>query len=354
MQKVFLGSWGHARLDPSIRLSRSSKEENWRWYPDYNDGAKAGELFGEDEEKALTKFSIPPLTRAFSGGFDYYPFLLYDKVVMDKMGYEMMIESQDPSSPIAHWVTPDTSKILEELKGHGIIQIEDYSTQLKRLNIPAVLNNLLIEDIEDEAVLSACLSSMQLWKSYLEEILRIDPSRSMQITRTISRIVEAIKAIKNKHAYTVPDIAVYLYECLGDINATLLLAQVHQIPIYDWDSYLPFYQFKLSRMLQSQANVLDHRSEQLNKLMEVFVPRFYIRSSEQIMAIRENKRFAAVRVLLSQPLFDDAEELIREATHDMLQIKERTEKFSKMLKWATFPLQFLPLPNLACLQLKKP
>ena len=92
MDKVLLGGWGHSHLNPGIyaydfwwETGLRSGAIYWRPKSDIEQIYATGQTFSETPypHNVFDEFSIPPHSRAFEGGFDFYPFLLYQKVVMD-------------------------------------------------------------------------------------------------------------------------------------------------------------------------------------------------------------------------------------------------------------------------------
>ena len=230
--------------------------------------------------------------------------------------------------------------------------LEDYSVQLERTEVSELLSNFLQNDIADKNVLSACMTSMKLWQSYLMNIAEVDEERAKRIkNKIIPRLEDAQQAIHEGYAHAIPDIGTYLYECLGDVDSTLFLAQTHDLPIYDWESYMPFYEYKLTKMKGYKNSVsLDRASGALQQLLEIFVPKFRIRSTDDIMSIRSDKKFLAVQSVVSQTeLNENTDELVREAANGILQMKEAQESFNKIVKWVTVPLDFLPIPAVGTL-----
>ncbi len=350
MSRVLLGGWGHSHLDPGIyaydywwETGLRAGTRYWRSKRDVE------QIFPEGNYpyNIFDKFSIPPHSRAFEGGFDYYPFLLYDEVVMDVSSYNYILNAPLSSSHFPCWFSPNTVQILEELRANNIIILEDYSSQLRQPEVSKLLSQLLQEDMMDTGILLACIDSMSLWQNYLLESSGINGFRSAHIrTNIIPRLEKAQQAIKGGYTHAIPDIGTYLYECLGDINSTLFLAQMYDIPIYDWESYNPFYAYKLFKLSNSgKVFSLDYSSQKFQQLIEVFVPNFRLNSASEILDIRSNKKFAAVRNLLSKKDLDsDIDELLHEATDGILKMKEAQESFSKVMKWITLPLDFLPFP----------
>lgn len=361
MDKVLLGGWGHSHLDPSIYIYDFHWETGFRagalyWRPKN----KVEEIFALGQSFSNTpypynifeRFSIPPLSRAFEGGFDFYPFLLYKEVVMDTASYQYILDASQPSSELPRWFSPNIAEILEKLRENGILILENYSSHFEQPDVSFSLSQHLQKDIADRQILSACLASMELWQSYLLEVSQTDEKRADRIrTVMIPRLEKAQEAIQDDYAHAVPDIGIYLYECLGDVNSTLFLAQVQDLPIYDWESYVPFYEYKLNKMKGDRNGVsLDHASNTLRRLLEVFVPKFQIRSVDDIMEIRSDKHFLEVRSVLSQEEYSgDTEELLHAATDGILQMKEAQDSFNKIVKWVTLPLDFLPVPAVGTL-----
>jgi len=247
MDKVLLGGWGHSHLDPGIYAYDTWWETGLRsgailWRPknEVEEVYARGEAFhGHDASpypyNMFDKLSIPPLSRAFEGGFDYYPFLLYSQVIMDVASYNYLQDTTSVLSKLPRWSSPKTAEILQELRQNKVLVLEDYGAQLDRVEVTQSLNGALQDDIADRNVLDACKSSMKLWQSYLSKIAERDDERSRRIRdRIIPRLEMAQEAISRDSAYALPDIGTYLYECLGDVNSTLFLAQVNDMPVYDW------------------------------------------------------------------------------------------------------------------------
>lgn len=358
MDKVLLGGWGHSRLDPGIYLYDFWWETGLRagvlhWRPRnhveriYMQGQAFGRTPYPGNRFGELRVSIPPLSRMSEGGFDYYPFLLYHQVVMDAASYSYILDTTNSLSTLPRWSSIRAARILEDLRQNGVLVIEDYAAALSDTSASREISQALQDDIADSRVLDSCLSSMRLWASYLAEVAQFDSDRAPRIFENVlPRLRNAQEAIQAGRAHTVPDIGAYLYECLGDINSTMFLARAYDLPIYDWESYLPFYEHKMTRLGElGRSTHIDKESGVLKRLLEIFVPSFTIRSVDDIMTIRADSKFAATRAAIAaSDLGEDADELIREAADGILRMKEAQERFGKVVKWTTLPLDFLPVP----------
>jgi hypothetical protein len=266
---------------------------------------------------------------------------------MDVGSYNYIQDATSSLSKLPRLFSASTADILQELRENKVLVLEDYGARLAHTEVTESLSRVLQADISDKRVLKACMSSMKLWQGYLSTIAELGDYRSQRITdEIIPRLKLAEQAISEDSAYALPDIGTYLYECLGDINSTLFVAQMHDLPLYDWESYVPFYEYKIAKARGLADSIkLDNASRVLQHMLEIFVPDFNIRSADDIMAIRSDKRFAATRSIISSATSDnDADELVKEAANGILQMKEGQEKFNKIVKLATVPLDLLPVP----------
>lgn len=289
-------------------------------------------------------FTVSPLSRKSMGNLDITPFILYDNVVMDSTSYAWLVNEGGKLPLTQAWATEESISILEGLREKGILILKDYSEILEKPQQATILRAMMYLDINDPWMTQAWLASIQTWIEFLESGIGTSEENDQYLENIISQLQIILDRASRGVAGSPGDswYWMYLADCLSDVNCALLVSRVLDMPFLDWNDYRPFYQYKFFRALRQLDKQKD--LESLRKLFDVFVPRLNVRHVEEILALREDRRFKAVRELARTTRPEDInDDLVRQAISDVLRMKDKAQGFSKVVSLVTIPIGFIPI-----------
>lgn len=265
------------------------------------------------------KWRLPPLARYTHDGIDFMPFILYDKITIDKEAFTWLIGDRPL---IGEWKPSKQSvKILESLAVDGHIVLEDYVSKLDRPDLDDMINKMISFDLSDPNSLQPCAESLHLWIQFHKDVF----GQNDHQLRNFHLMLSYVDSGNLDGAF---DTFCYLYECVADINRVLVISQLLNQPIYEWEDYRQFYKYKFLR----SGHVGEPHSAQhtFTELFNVFLPNFQITDYSQLLDIREDDRLNAVRTLANQPIDNPiTQEFVLSAYEDVLRVNARIETFSK-------------------------
>ena len=286
-------------------------------------------------DKVINNLSwhLPPLSRTSTDGIDFMPFILYDKVVIDKLSFECLLGKR-PS--ILRGIQKNNSiGILEKLAEDGYIIEKDYDEELYRGNRPSLLDEMMTYDLTDSNIIIPCKNSLKLWIKFHKEFL----DRTDYELNNFYEMLHALEKMDNKnnkyeHAFG------YLYECTADINRILLLSQTLNYPIYEWEDYLQYYKYKFTRVGDIHKRT---DGETLHQLFDLFIPNFSISEYSQLIDIKNDDRLESVRDLMVQLKDKDLNnDIIVKAQEDVLNYNKKLLSYSKYIGISSYLLNILP------------
>lgn len=327
-KKVMLGCWG---IGGSLRSLQS---------PHFNrltidHGPFAGRAFPSATDLQMyphpRNWHLPPLARFTPDGIDFMSFILYDKVTIDNLAFECMLARR---RSLMGWKPHKESvAILESLAADGHIIIENYASKLSNPEAEELIDSMVSFDLSDPNIIMTAKQSLSLWMQFCKDVLGATDSQLSGLHRISSSLESG--------SGPVADAFDYLYQCVADIDQILVLSQLLDQPIYDWEDYRQYYKYKFLRAGQT---VPERPPEQtLLELFNVFIPNFQIKNYAQLLDIRHDYRLDAVRKLATslggKPIRKD---LVIKAYEDVLKIKSKMETFSNYVGYAGYLLNIFP------------
>jgi hypothetical protein len=193
---------------------------------------------------------------------------------------------------------------------------------------------MTILDIEDPNIIDPLIQSLKLWVEFLDQGL----GRSQKI---IDRFKNYIHAIENG-TIDDPNILRILFHSILDVNQTLLLSEILDANIYDWEDYCSYYQYKLLRA--GKLYETNKEAQTFSRLIEFFVPNFEINSVQELIKIRSNPRLDSVKKLLKKIRPDDVDKtLVQDARLDVLEIDAEVSGYIKIFEWIAEPFGLIPI-----------
>lgn len=327
-KKVMLGCWAIGGTIRSIRGPDSTVLT-----VEY--GPLSGEKFPAfaDVQKGQLPWHLPPLARYTHDGIDFMPFVLYDHVVIDKLAFECMLGARES---LSGWKpSKESIEILESLAKDGYITLEDYVARLNDPEAGSLIDAMVLADLSDPNIIQPCKESLRLWIQFYKDLLGL----------TDYQVSKFYEMLENLESGTRPskDTFGYLYECVADINRVLVLSQILERAIYEWEDYNQFYKYKFLRTGEKKPKRSPGKT--LSELFNVFIPTYRITSYHQLLDIRSDRRLDSIRKLTAV-LGDKAitKDLVVQAYEDVLRAKSEIETFSKYTGVLGLILNLLPGP----------
>lgn len=346
-KNIMLGCWGLGRktvvsdpplenLDMQEFISQVGGGFNWKIMSSIE-----RELETSSQQSS---FAVSPLSRSSMGHLDIVPFVLYDKVIMDRTSYKWLVNEGEKLPITQAWASEESIAILDALRNEGILVLVDYPQIVDKPEQASILRAMMHIDINDPWMRRAWLSSINSWIDYLESGKGMSEEQDNYLQTIISKL-QIILDRTNRGVVANPGEMwywMYLADCISDVNCALLVSRALETPVLDWDDYQPFYYYKFFRA-QKQDDT-QKNTETLKKLFDVFIPQFSIRHVDELLSLRQDKRLEAVRELsrTTQPE-DISDDLVRQAISDVLKLKENVQGFSKVVSILTIPLGFIPI-----------
>jgi len=285
-----------------------------------------------DIHDASSLWRLPPLARQTPDGIDFMPFVLYDEVVIDKTAFDYLVGRF--ATPLGWSASPNSKKVLEKLSEDGSIIFEDYVSQLKTQEVAELVDKMVVADLSDPGIAVAAKASLHLWIQFYKDLFDV-PEDDLRIFR------DMIISLGNEKPgfYSLG----VVYESIADINRILVLSQLLNTPLYDWEDYNQYYKYKFLRVgANKQARPIG---QTMKELFELFIPNYRITDYQQLLDVRHDKRLNAVRKLATdiqdKPITQD---LVIQAYDDILTAKNDEETFSKFTTVIGVLLNVLPGP----------
>lgn len=358
--KVLLGGWGFGHASLARDFSKVEMSDALKGYLN----SITSSFMHHRPDFGKKEFAIPPLSRSTSGRLDYFPFLLYDKVVMDEHSFESLISTIkyssrcDKTNTFSNEALEKDIVILSKLKDSEVLELHDLPAIVGQS--AELLPNFYHADITSTRMMNATKESMALWKTFLQECqLQVYRESAERIVYRLDDILHYFERLlqgelsgpdlRNRAQYGLDsDIYSYHRESIDDVNSTLVASialgkdEKAPMPIYDWEDHAPYYRVKFSEKIED----IDGRqlASKTEKLFEAFIPYFSIESFDQLMEIREDESFSAVREFVSAPdQIKITDEIIVDLIHSGLRTKAKTDGFRRLVSWLTLPLAFTPI-----------
>lgn len=286
---------------------------------------------------------IPPLSPIRIGHFDYFPFLLFDSVLMDETSYETVMNWQECGLPFPP-IEKNATEILEYLESTGRLSLIDYNGLLEPYE-KNIIGQLKI-DLHDKNIYYALKESLALWHQFVRQY------RGGLLQENHVSLLESLADdfLTNFNIYIeekylgVRTIPMLLSSYLLDINSTLILSNILDTGFYDWNDYYPFYKYKLGRAGQIGQEEKE-QIEMLEKTFEIFLPDFRFETPEQIERVIEDPRIENLRAFVSELISKKAEMDLRykvSILEEVIKIDEKIDSYSKFISRLTAPIGFIP------------
>lgn len=337
--------------------------------------------------KSFVSVRIPPLSPTHIGHFDYFPFLLFDKVVVDRESYENVINwYKKPRGKEFPYIHKDAVEILKYLESTGHLLLKNYDDVLEPF-AEAIRKQIEI-DLFDKNIYHAFNVSLTLWRQFLFRYINISENKGILFLKSKDKIfssyyqnkgipwpdpvfeidckdlyeqIEAIKKFTDEWFITrelTPNTKIleikglreyipipsFLREYLLDINSTLVLSNILGEGFYDWNDYSPFYEYKLAR-----AGQIEHKEKKqigkLSKIFEVFVPEFSITKASYLERLIKDPRIKDLRRFVMESRIEQNKidlKFYASVQKAVLEIEENIRKYSKVISYVTMPLGFIP------------
>lgn len=286
----------------------------------------------QDIHNESFSWRLPPLARNTPDGIDFMPFVLYDEVVVDKMAFDYLIGRL--ATPLGWSATKNSKKILEKLAEDGSIIFEDYVSQLKTQETSELVDNMVLADLSDPSIAVAAKASLHLWIQFYKDLFGVSEDDLRHFRDMI------ISLDSEKPGFYSLGV---VYESVADINRVLVLSQLLETPLYDWEDYNQYYKYKFLRIgANKQTRPIG---QTMKELFEIFIPNYHITDYQQLLDVRHDKRLNAVRTLAldiqDNPITKD---LVIQAYEDILKAKNDEETFSKFTTVIGVLLNVFPGP----------
>jgi len=324
---VMLGCWG---------LGRSLYYRDEKNIIKVPTGPFKGNIFPSAFTKianSISSWHLPPLSRSSVDGIDFMPFILYDKIVIDKIAFECLLGKR-PSILIGKH-NFNSSNILERLAEDGYIIEKDYEEELNRPKLLSLLDKMMIYDLTDPNIVIPCKESLKLWIKFHKEFFH-HTKRELKTFYDILHTLDNMNVINNKSEQAFK----LLYECIADINRILILSHTLNYPIYEWEDYLQYYKYKFTRVGETQKRT---DAETLNQLFNLFIPNFSISDYHQLLDIKNDDRLDSVRDLMTQLKEKDlSNDIVVKAQEDVLNYNKKLSSYSKYIGICGYALNILP------------
>jgi hypothetical protein len=324
-RKVMLGCWGiGGALSPRFERRLPIEKGPFKGY--------SIPCSAETEISRLAlKKRLPPLSRKSEDGIDFMPFILYDKVTIDKVAFDCLLNPPERGL-LEYWEPSLRSKrIIEKLASDDIIIVEDYVSHLESQGIRSLIDEVNVLDLSDPSITKPTKESLELWMQFYKDLLIRDDS-------TLGNFHSMKKSLKRGDKNEVFG---YAYECISDINRMLILSHKMNQPIYEWEDYRRFYSFKFKRVAQNSPS--KTKGDTLRQLFEVFIPNYEVTSYSQLQEIRKDNRLENVRSLINRS--DEIKidkDFVIQAYEDVMKVKNKIESYSKYIGWSGYALSILP------------
>lgn len=275
---------------------------------------------------------LPPLARYSADGIDFMPFILYDEVVVDKLAFDYLIGRLP--SPLGWSASKNSKKILEKLAEDGSIIFEDYVSQLRTQDAAELIDNMVLADLSDPGIVVAAKASLNLWIQFYKDLFGISDDELHHFHEIMIRLDS-----EKPGFYSLG----VIYESVADINRLLVLSQLLETPLYDWEDYNQYYKYKFLRIGANKS--ARPIGQTMNELFEIFIPNYSIIDYQQLLGVRHDKRLNAVRKLAGE-LRDRriTQDLVVQAQAEILRAKDDEVSFSKYTTVIGVMLNVLPAP----------
>ena len=137
----------------------------------------------------------------------------------------------------------------------------------------------------------------------------------------------------------------HVEERLSYINSHLALSLKLGAGLYDWDDYLPFYEYKLDRIFEG-AIMKNSETNKVSQFFEVLFPDFPIHNPKSIIKIFKDKRIDALRAYLRKAMEENISfdhRYAAETLREVLEIEYKIQRFRSIASWVSLPLGFIPI-----------
>lgn len=306
------------------------------------------------EDNIFFRYAPPFLPSARSFVVDVSPFILYDKVIVNKSWIDGKEEWQQyrTINPLLR------RENISELSRLGIIEIRDYvSDSISHLDLLELItkHNLSNLDLWRE-VLKFSLGS---WLDYMFKMLQIMPRL---LDHQILNDNPLIRRVRNLQAHSsryysffskeeinenienlpIDDFRRLAQSYLLNVNNSLLLSREYFAGIFDWFDYEPFYRTKLMIGKVGQPSAISTVSLG-GTILSYYLPIERIDSIQELVRARDKAR--GLREYIESKQWEQSanERTLLKILLDIQQAQKKTEYYQKISSYFTVFLTIIPI-----------
>jgi len=309
-------------------------------------------------------YLMPPVSFRSASQFfmpDYELLLLCDRVVMDEMSFNALVER-----PATSYLR--VAETFRALKADERIEFADFN---KILQDNAALHKKMVE--HDLQILDQWISplrdSLDIWRHFsrtaidwphlvfggetwfsshttnrreLAHGMLLDESRAQYLATMIDEALQS-SAKRKKKEYRIP-LREVLAAYLGYVNANLILGNELNIGFHDWQDFSPFYSAKFLSVGREVSEVQKQR-HQMETMFTVSFPDLAITKPSALLKALNHKRIEELRRLIDDAvagrvIFDH--KFARDVLREVLGSERKSRKLRSVVGYLTLPIGFIP------------
>ncbi|MBI5252419.1 MAG: hypothetical protein HY912_23235 [Desulfomonile tiedjei] len=330
------------------------------------------------EAPSMFHFMPPVSFRQWNQYFmpDFNVLLLCDTVMMDESSFSRLVERPAPAYATV-------SQAFRDLRADGRIQFVDFQQILR--NNKALHQRMMENDIRilDQWV-SPLRDSLTIWRNFSRQTIelvanayqgdtglpslhssaKLRPRHWQNVEAVImdklgtfihdehvaaqhigalieEALLSSAKRRKKEYRSALREV---LTDYLSYVNANLIIADELQVSFHDWQDFLPFYNLKFLSVGHDGIDIEKKRS-QLEKFFTVAFPDLALRSPYALLTALNDKRIEELRRLIDEAAagkvtFD--QEFAKSVLAEVFRSERRTQKWRKVVGYATMPIGFVP------------
>jgi hypothetical protein len=309
---------------------------------------------------------MPPLEmRTSPHRFDpqYSLLILCDKLVLDVLSYQLLMDSPSP-------MYANTAKAVRLLSDEGFVELLDYSSILDG-NIP-LLKRMTESDLVSAGRWRKALNiSQRTWRDYVDRtypsIQALFPGLNLgtlpyqrgyadagqdEITLA-GHLLDTHSAVGFRTGLpsrigidsTSSPLRDFLRPYLTYINSNLILSNETESALHDWDDFQPFYQQKFLGVGQSGPPATA-QADASHQLFDMALPELSIESPEHLIRILKHRHIEDLRALIDAASKGDVAfdvDFARRALREVFEAERKVGKQRRVIGYLTLPIGFIPL-----------
>ena len=283
---------------------------------------------------SIPKYTIPPMVSDDQEYIDLVPFLLFDKILMDKSTFAFVTQNK--------LIPNGTQELFEYLYKEKVIQKIDYRSNLENKALKIIKETKA--QIYDKDLYPLVIESAKTWKKYLLN-LKKNNKKSNFVSDTIEAINQYINMFQNHDKIDQETLDLLEYQ-LWDVKCLRELHEGLKCPVYFWKDYSFFYNYDF---FDRSFQAIEEERETFLKLWDLYVPFSISTNPDLFVKLREDSRLVALREFIKEIANSDSkidENFLEEIKEEIANIDDKANKFVQVSGFLFLALS-LQIPELS-------